>query len=427
MATILIADDHRANRDALSYLLELAGYRVLTAANGIEALSLALEQRPDLVISDVLMPKMDGYGLARRLRADPATAATRLMFYTAYFDRPEAKELAEAHGVACGLAKPSDNDAILQAVRDALATQPAPLGAVAPDLDRDRLGMVVDQPLEKTGALEAEQRRVGRLNRTLSVLSGVNALIARLPERQALLEEACRIAVEKGGFGLAEITLREGAQDLVVAHGDGGAAFREQVELPLKISEQTAGSLRLRARATPDEEELRLLHELAADISFALHHLEQKARMDYLACHDSLTDLPNRSLFADRMAQALHAARRERRFAAAVFLDVERFRMVNDTFGRKAGDELLREIGRRLRAAAREQDTVARVGADHFAIAVAGFDNPGDTTHWFIERLEHAFAAPIAIDGVDLLTTLKAGVAEIGRASCREEGDSRWW
>ena len=156
---------------------------------------------------------------------------------------------------------------------------------------------------------------------------------------------------------------------------------------------------------------MRLLLELAADISFSLHHLEQKARMDYLACHDSLTDLPNRSLFADRMAQALSAARRERRFAAAVFLDIERFRMVNETFGRKSGDGLLREVGRRLRAAAREQDTVARVGADHFAIAVAGFDHPGDTTHWFIERLERAFADPILVDGVELLATLRAGVA----------------
>ena len=156
---------------------------------------------------------------------------------------------------------------------------------------------------------------------------------------------------------------------------------------------------------------MRLLQELAADISFALHHLDQKARMDYLACHDSLTDLPNRSLFADRMAQALSAARRERRFAAAVFLDVERFRMVNETLGRKAGDELLREVGRRLRAAAREQDTVARVGADHFAIAVAGFDHPGDTTHWFIERLERAFATSIDVEGTELLATLKAGVA----------------
>jgi diguanylate cyclase (GGDEF)-like protein len=156
---------------------------------------------------------------------------------------------------------------------------------------------------------------------------------------------------------------------------------------------------------------MRLLHELAGDVSFALHHLEQKAQMDYLAYHDSLTDLPNRSLFTDRMTQALNAARREKRFAAAVFVDVERFRMVNETFGRKAGDDLLRTIAARLRAAAREQDSVARIGADRFAIAVAPFDRPGVTTHWLIERLEQAFTPPITIDGVELRVTLKAGIA----------------
>src|SRR5205814_7116547 len=133
--------------------------------------------------------------------------------------------------------------------------------------------------------------------------------------------------------------------------------------------------------------------------------------MDYLAYHDSLTDLPNRSLFTDRMTQALNAARREKRFAAAVFLDVERFRMVNETFGRKAGDDLLRTIASRLREAAREEDTVARIGADHFAVAVAPFDRPGDTTHWLIERLERAFVQPIVIDGVELRVALKAGIA----------------
>src|SRR5688500_10289204 len=98
MSTILVADDNRANRDALASLLEVAGYRVLTAADGREALAIALEERPDLVIADVLMPLMDGYQLARQLRAHPETAAAGLMFYTAYFDRPDAKELAQAHG-----------------------------------------------------------------------------------------------------------------------------------------------------------------------------------------------------------------------------------------------------------------------------------------------------------------------------------------
>jgi diguanylate cyclase (GGDEF)-like protein len=435
VAKILVADDHRANRTALAALLETAGHEVLSAENGGDALALARETSPELVVSDVLMPAMDGYELARRLKLDPATAGISVMFYTAYFGGQDAKDLAQALGVARVLVKPSQNEAILGAVAEVLSQRPGAAPHAGEDLDREHLRLMVDQLLEKTGVLEAQQQRIGRLNRTLEMLSAVNALIVRASDRQALLEEACRIAVDKGGFRLAAIGLadeREGALKRAAAAGEGAADRDLQrvkpgakpvvwndsesgpfVALPLLVSGEPVGMLLLYARSPDffDAEEMRLLEDLAGDVSFALHHLDQKAHMDYLAYHDSLTDLPNRSLFTDRMTQALNAARREKRFAAAVFLDVERFRMVNETFGRKAGDDLLRHIAARLRAAAREQDTVARVGADHFAIAVASFDRPGDTTHEVIERLDRAFAEPIVIDGMELRVLLKAGIA----------------
>src|SRR5688572_30166268 len=435
MATILVADDNRANREALAALLESAGHAVVRAVDGREALTRAQDARPDLVISDVLMPMMDGYELARRLRADPATARAALMFYTAYFGGQDAQALAQAHGVARVLLKPSENAEILRQVDAVLASRNEAPTQITNDLDQEHLRVVVDQLLEKTGALEAQQRRIERLNRTLEVLSAVNALIVRAGDRQALLDEACRIAVEKGGFRLAAIGLAEprtGAIRQVAVAGEGSAErdlarlnlgtrsliwndaqSGSFVALPLLAAGETAGILLLYARQRDffDEEEMRLLHELAGDIAFALRHLAQKARMDYLAYHDSLTDLPNRSLFTDRMSQALNAARREKRFAAAIFVDVQRFRMVNETFGRKAGDDLLREIGERLREAAREQDTVARVGADHFAVAVAPFDRPGDTAYSFLERLDESLARAIVIEGVELRVAVKAGIA----------------
>jgi diguanylate cyclase (GGDEF)-like protein len=434
MATILIADDNRANRHALAALLEIAGHSVLAAADGREALEKARAGRPELVISDVLMPLMDGYELARRLRDDPDLGAPAVLFYTAYFGSEEARQLAQAHGVARVLVKPADNAVILRTVEELLSADPD-ITLTLENLDREHLRIMVDQLLDKTDALETQQRRVERLNRTLAVLSAVNALIVRVTDRQALLDEACRIAVEKGGFRLAAVglldpasqelkqsalagkgsaareleRLKVGTQPLVWSDADSGAF----VALPLIVNGEAQGVLLLYARSRDffDDEEMRLLLELAGDVAFALHHLEQKARMDYLAVHDPLTDLPNRSLFTDRMGQALSAARREKRFAAAVFLDVERFRMVNETFGRKAGDELLRQVAQRLARAARDEDTVARVGADHFAVAVALFDQPGDTTHRVIEKFDQAMAQPFPIDGVELRVGLKAGVA----------------
>lgn len=444
MASILVVDDNRANREALASLLEIAGHRVTRASGARQALAQARAQPPELVISDVLMPGMDGYVLARQLRADPATATVPVIFYTAYFAGQDAQQLAQAHGVARVLTKPSENALILRAVREVLEERTQRPAAAAADLGGEHLRVVVDQLLEKTGTLEAQQRRIERLNRTLETLSAVNALIVRVSERNDLLTEACRIAVERGGFGFAAIRLfgdpkivssGEGSKDPLIeqfpvepseavcndieastAPGREAAlrrGFRSYAVLPLRFSGNAAGALLLYARGKDffDEEEVRLLHELAGDIAFALHHLAQKARMDYLAYHDSLTDLPNRNLFVDRLGQALIAARRDKRFAGAVFLDLERFRMVNETFGRRAGDDLLREVAARLRKAARDQDTVARVGADHFAIAMAGFDHPGETVHWLIDRLGEAFAQPVLIDGVELRVTMKAGIA----------------
>jgi diguanylate cyclase (GGDEF)-like protein len=415
-STLLVADDNRANREALASLLESAGYGVVTAIDGVDALRKARELRPDAVISDVLMPRMDGYELARALREDPVTQSIGMVFYTAYFGQPQALELARAYGVAKVLLKPSENDAILRTVREVLALRETPEAPQepAPRLDESHLRVMVDQLLQKTGALEAQQRRIERLNRTLSMLSAVNALIVRVQRREELLDEACRIAVATGGFRHAAIALQaeDGALSIVAACGEG-ASGESQAVLPLGGAGEPAGTMTLYARQRDffDEDEMRLLQELAGDISFALHHLAQKAKVDYLAYHDSLTGLPNRSLFADRLTQAMSAAKRERRLAAAVVLDVQRFRMLNETLGRKTGDDLLRQIAQRLRSVARDEDTVARVGGDHFAVAVAGFDRPRDAARLLIDAVEEAFAQPLDADGKELRVALRAGVA----------------
>jgi diguanylate cyclase (GGDEF)-like protein len=392
MPSILVVDDNRANRDALVALLESAGQDAAGAASAAEALASARRSPPDLVISDVLMPGMDGYVLARELRADPATARIPVIFYTAYFAGQDATDLARAHGVARVLMKPSDNDAILAAVREALEQREPRPAAAAHELGGGHLRVLVGQLV--------------RSNRTLEMMSAINALTVRASDKRQFVADACRIAVERGGFRYAAIQRGED----VVSHGEDGD---EAAVIPLSGSDPKAGALILRAQEPDffDADEMRLLRDVAGDIAFALHHLEQKSRMDYLAYHDSLTDLPNRSLFSDRLGQALSAARREKRFAGAVFIDIERFRMVNETFGRHGGDDLLRAVAARLRRAARDEDTVARVGADHFGIAVAGFDNPGDAMLGLIDQLRAAFAAPVVIEGVELRVAFKAGIA----------------
>lgn len=121
MSTILVVDDDEVSRALLGSLLRGAGHRIIEAANGFEALARAHGERPDLIVTDVLMPGMDGYELLHKLRMDPPIAGIPVVFYTAAYLQDEVRGLAERWGSCIVLAKPAEPAAILQAAERALA------------------------------------------------------------------------------------------------------------------------------------------------------------------------------------------------------------------------------------------------------------------------------------------------------------------
>ena len=123
MARILVVDDTPTNRRLVISLLSYEGHELLEASDGVEGLQRAQAERPDLVISDVLMPTMDGYEFVRRLRSDPELANVAVIFYTAHYLEPESLELARRCRVARILAKPCDSAQMLAAVSEALAVR----------------------------------------------------------------------------------------------------------------------------------------------------------------------------------------------------------------------------------------------------------------------------------------------------------------
>src|SRR6266498_1593666 len=108
MAKILIVDDRPTNRQVLSTLLGYSGHRILEASDGAEAFVVAEAECPHLIISDIVMPTMDGFAFIRKLRATPALASTRVIFYTATDLGPDVYRLAAACGVSRVITKPSD-------------------------------------------------------------------------------------------------------------------------------------------------------------------------------------------------------------------------------------------------------------------------------------------------------------------------------
>ncbi|MHA6912135.1 putative bifunctional diguanylate cyclase/phosphodiesterase [Ralstonia pseudosolanacearum] len=136
---------------------------------------------------------------------------------------------------------------------------------------------------------------------------------------------------------------------------------------------------------------------------------EAQQRIRHLATHDTLTGLLNRCALEDRLEHALALARRNRSRVSVMFLDLDRFKNVNDTLGHQFGDQLLREVAARLQACAREADTVARLGGDEFVVMLESLDGVG--TRRVAERILAAIGAPFHIDGQELFLGVSIGIA----------------
>ena len=189
MPTILIADDNQSNREFLMTLLGYSGHRLLEAENGAQALELARLEHPDLIISDILMPVMDGYVFARELREDPALESTPVIFYTATYQAREARALANAAGVQYVLSKPAEPQAILDLVDRALGKAPVPVSH-AEIVTKQLL-----DPLQVVSAkLTAKMGELGGLNQRLSQLVALGIEIGAERNPRFLLEKFCERA-----------------------------------------------------------------------------------------------------------------------------------------------------------------------------------------------------------------------------------------
>jgi PAS domain S-box-containing protein len=198
MFTILIVDNNPTNRQFLVTLLGYSGHRLLEAADGAEALEVTRAERPDLIISDVLMPAMDGFEFVRCLRADPACARTPVIFYTATYHEREARALAQACGVQHILTKPIEPADVLSIV-DAtlgLSSPPVPSPPTPPEeFDREHLRLVMDKLSEKVDELEtANLRLTGLVAQLQQEMNERMRAEEELRSREKQLSEAQRLA-----------------------------------------------------------------------------------------------------------------------------------------------------------------------------------------------------------------------------------------
>jgi diguanylate cyclase (GGDEF)-like protein len=324
------------------------------------------------------------------------------------------------------------------------------------------VGSTVDISVRKN-----QEARIRRLTRTYAILSGISATILRVHEREALLAESCNIAVRVGELALAMVitpplpglergtVASDGASAQVVNRiatwlsKEGGGSAEPLVEqlvaarrpivindlriddglgvlgevlraeghlalavLPVVVSGAVDCYLALCANQLQffDEDQVKLLAELADNIGFSLAHSALSQRLDFLASYDELTGLSNRRLLHDRLSQQLAVCIQENLKLAVVLVDIERFRQINETLGRQAGDAVLVEIGRRLRLTCEANWVTSRYASNTFAITIGPLETESSLIAW-VERALDTLGQSTTVAGTELRLSARVGIA----------------
>ncbi|MHA6494653.1 sensor domain-containing protein [Pseudomonas borbori] len=183
--------------------------------------------------------------------------------------------------------------------------------------------------------------------------------------------------------------------------------------VPLISGTRVIGALVLRnysGTTRYNEQDKELLQFASTQVAAAIERKRTHSRLEFLAQYDQLTELPNRTLLLDRLRSALHRAKRDASRLAVLYLDMDNFKHINDTFGHTAGDLLLREVAHRLRQCVRESDTVGRLGGDEFAVVLDNIGRQEDAAV-VAEKIIGALSAPYLLEGQTLMSAPSLGIA----------------
>lgn len=314
--------------------------------------------------------------------------------------------------------------------------------------------------------LQENEGNIKRLNRVYAMLSSINTLIVRVRDREKLYRETCRIAVEEGGFRMALIALvdsdtgkivpvasagknealmasikkvlasSEDAPKTMVARSIRGkqivlsndsindhsvvfgrqyieSGVRSMAVFPLLALDEVIGVVALYSGEIGffHEAEVKLLSELVSDVSFALDFIDKQERLNYLAFYDPLTGLANRNLFLERVTEHINNAIAGGHKIALFLIDLERFRYINASLGRPAGDELLRQVAQWLKRNVGGADMVARLDVDHFALVMPKIGLTGNLTRLVNKKIAASLEHRFNLNGAYFRIAAKVGAA----------------
>ena len=416
---ILIVDDVATNRIVLKVKLATAHYETVQASSGKEALALARDLRPELVLLDVELKDMSGIEVCEQLKADPRTRDIPVVMITAFRDAARKMEALHA-GAEEVFWKPLDEVVLLARLRSLLRARETAEQLGLRDSTYRALGFA--EGAEGFASPAVVGLVAGRLD---TALDWKRELQPHLADRLLVLDRHGALA-EMETQAVPDVFVVEA--DLV-RPGDGlrlmselrsRAATRHSavcVMLPVNARETAAVALDLGANdlLEADADPTEMAHRIRTQITRKRQADRLRASVAdglRLAMTDPLTGLHNRRYAFPHLARIVERAQESGRRFAVMVMDLDRFKSVNDTYGHAAGDAVLVEVAKRLRSNLRAVDLLARIGGEEFLVALP--DTSLDAARTTAERLRRVISAspvPLPVSGGSVPVTLSIGLA----------------
>jgi diguanylate cyclase (GGDEF)-like protein/PAS domain S-box-containing protein len=398
LGSLLVVDDDEYNRDLLCRRLERKGYEASAAASGKEALTLIRQGAFDLVLLDIMMPELDGIAVLKTIRETYTATQLPVIMVSA---KDESDDIVGALSLGANdyVTKPIDFPIAFARIYTQLSRKSAE-EALRDSEERYALAMrgandgLWDWNL-RTNDIYFSSRWKAMLGCNESEIeNSIEDWFTRVhPEDRERLETA--LAVHLGG------QTEHFEHEHRILHQDG--TYRWVLSRGLAVRD-TAGSATRMAGSQTDITERKVA--------------------------DGLTGLPNRILFMERLGHALERTKRQKDLMFAVlFLDLDRFKVINESLGHGVGDQLLIALSRRLETSLRSSDTVARpgsvptmarLGGDEFTILLDEIQNVSDAT-CVAERIQQQLTTPFILSGHEVFTTVSIGIALSGTGYDRPE------
>jgi diguanylate cyclase (GGDEF)-like protein/PAS domain S-box-containing protein len=427
-AKILVVDDQPENLHLLADALTSDKYEVKGVVNGEMALIVANSVIPDLILLDVMMPGLNGYQVCEKLKENPLTQNIPIIFLSASNDSVERVKGLSA-GAVDYIDKPFQINEVLLRINNQLKLQAAQKEILKLNTDLEQRIQERTAQLEQANQeLKFEIREREQITKLLqeseekleSILNSLeevvwsaevatNNLLFLNPAAQGVYGRSVDELLNNPDLRLESIHPED--RDLVEL--SLASSFNHNHNLEYRIV-QPNGEIRWvweRSRLIFDQ--TGAANRRDGIISDITERKKIESELSYEARHDSLTNLPNRSAFLERVEQALKQSQKNPNYLFAVlFIDLDRFKIVNDSLGHLIGDELLITVAQILTSCCRANDFVARLGGDEFTILLDAIKTIEEGNS-IAERIQTKLNTPFYLKGHTVFTSASIGIVEV--------------